>query len=128
MQNLLSLNFWFNLKPGPLLPIYQQIFITIIIILAISFFILLIIKAKKVNLYNKFLEKLHSFSLINCFIGLILLFFNYELIPFLSSRFWFLLWGLGIIIWLFFIFKILKEIPERKKKILSEKEYKKYIP
>lgn len=128
MQNLLSLQFWFNLRPVPLLLIYQKILIALIIILAVSFFISWIIKAKKKNLYTIFWQKLNSFSLINCFIGLILLFFNYELIPFLSSRFWFLLWGIGIIVWIFFIFKILKTIPEKRKQITSEKEYKKYIP
>ena len=64
----------------------------------------------------------------NFFVGLILLFFSHELIPFLSARFWFLLWGLGIAVWLVFIFKALVAIPKKKKQIEKEREYKKYIP
>ncbi len=128
MQNLLSLKFWLSLRPGPLLPNYQKIFIALIIILAVCFFVSWVAKIKKRKLYTVFWKKLNSFSLINCFIGLILLFFNYELIPFLSARFWFLLWGAGMAVWLFFIFKILKNIPQKKKQIADEKEYEKYIP
>jgi len=128
MQNLLSLEFWISLRPGPLLPNYQKIFIALIIILAICFFISWLAKKREKNLYIVFWKRLNSFSLVNCSFGLILLFFNYELVPFLSARFWFLLWGAGMAVWLFFIFKILKNIPQKRKKIANEKEYKKYIP
>ena len=128
MSNLLSYKFWLNLRPGSLLAIYQNIFIGFIAILIIAFFVFWILKSKKQGLYIKIWNRLFSFSLGNAIIGLVLLFLNYELIPFLSARFWFLLWGAGMIVWLVFIFKALVKIPERKKQIEKEKEYKKYIP
>jgi len=128
MGNFLSLGFWLNLRPGSLEPIYQKYFIGFILFLFIITFVFWLAKFRKKNLYTAFRKKLYSFSLINAFIGLVLLFFNYELIPFLSARFWFLLWAAGIIVWLFFIFKILAIIPKQKKLLKEEREYKKYIP
>ncbi|MCK5510685.1 hypothetical protein KAI65_04060, partial [Candidatus Parcubacteria bacterium] len=87
-----------------------------------------ILKNRKRNLYNKIWSKLHLFSLSNLIIGLFLLFFSYELLPFLSMRLWLLLWGLGMIVWLAFIFKIFNEIPKIKEKMAKEDEYKKYLP
>ncbi|MFH1662297.1 MAG: hypothetical protein ABIA02_04335 [Candidatus Falkowbacteria bacterium] len=129
MQNLLSLDFWFNVRPGSLAPIYQRSFIIFIVILIIAFIALNFIKSRnKDNLYNCFWSSLSNFCLANIIIGLFLLFFTYELVPLLSSRFWFLLWGFGMIVWLIFIFRKLKSIPEKRKKIENQREYKKYIP
>lgn len=128
MSNLLSLSFWFNLRPDILMPIYQKIFIGFVIFLAICSLVSWLISSKKRNLYTFFWRKIYSFSLINFFVGLILLFFSHELIPFLSARFWFLLWGLSMAVWLVFIFKTLAVIPKKKKQIEKEREYKKYIP
>lgn len=128
MSNLLSLKFWLNLRPGPLLPVYHKSFIVFLFFLFILFFISWIIKSKKKNFYTEFWQKINSFSLLNIFIGAILFFFISELIPFLSSRFWFLIWGLGMVIWLVFIFLVLKGIPHKKKKAIEDYEYKKYIP
>jgi len=128
MGNLFSLHFWFNLRPPALLPIYQKFFIGLVIALIVASFIFWFIKSKRRNVYINFWRNLYYFSFTNSFIGIVLLFFSYELVPFLSARFWFLLWGAGIIAWLIFIFKSLIAIPKRRKKIAEEEEYKKYIP
>ena len=128
MGNLLSLKFWFDLRPGSLLPGSQRIFIGVLFVLVICFLVFWFLQNKKKGLYTPFFSKLYSFSAVNAFIGLIIWFLNYELIPFLSARFWFLLWGISMIIWLIFIFKDLKKIPARKKELKEEKEFKKYIP
>ncbi|MCX6795922.1 MAG: hypothetical protein NTW06_00290, partial [Candidatus Falkowbacteria bacterium] len=64
----------------------------------------------------------------NLAIGLLLLFFTYELLPFLSTRILFLIWGIGMLIWLYFIARNLIEIPSLRKERAKEKEYHKYIP
>ena len=87
-----------------------------------------ILKNRKRNLYNKIWNKLHFFSFTNLIIGLVLLFFGYETLPFLSMRFFVLLWGIGMIVWLMFIFKIFNEIPRIKEKMAKEDQYKKYLP
>lgn len=129
MQNLLSLNFWFKLRPGLMLPASQKIFFGLLIALAIaaavSFFIK---KREKGRLYGRLWNGLNSFSLTNLAIGLILLFFNYELVPFLSARFWFLIWAAEMAVWAVFIIKRFADIPKIKKQMEEEKEFKKYIP
>jgi len=128
MGNLFTLKFWLDMRPPQLLPIYEKIFIGIILFFVIFSFISYFFGFKKKGLFSSVWRHLYSFSLSNFFIGLFLFFFNYELVPFLSSRFWFLLWAILILIWLFFVFRSLVKIPEKKKKIEEEKEYKKYIP
>jgi hypothetical protein len=128
MGNLLSLKFWFNLRPGALLPVYQKAFIIFILSLVIFYFFSRFFTGRKKGLYTFLWRRLQSFSLANAIIGLVLLFFSYELIPFLSSRFWFLLWAIIMLVWLVFVGKSLLAIPDKKKKFEEEKEYKKYIP
>ncbi|MFH1427675.1 MAG: hypothetical protein ABIG60_04080 [Patescibacteria group bacterium] len=128
MGNLLSLKYWINLRPGPLLASVQQYFIYLIIILFIISVIFWLLKTKKQGIYLAVWQKLFNFSVLNTIVGLFFLFFTYELVPFLSARFWFLLWAIGDIVWLIFIFKALVKIPAKKKKRAEEKEYRKYIP
>jgi uncharacterized protein YjeT (DUF2065 family) len=129
MNNLLSLKFWFNLRPGALLPIYQKALIVFIIILGILIFIFtILVKQDKKSLYNHVCRNLRSFGLANIIIGLLILFFTYEMVPFLSARFWFLFWGAEIVVWLIFILRMLLEIPKKKEQMEKEKEFNKYIP
>ena len=129
MSNLLSLKFWINLRPGFMEPAYFRVFVVTAVIFFIFIFISGFIKARnKKNLYGRFWQMLNSFCLANAIIGAILLFFTYEAIPFLSARFWFLLWGIEIIIWIVYMARTLIDIPKRKEKLVKEKAYKKYIP
>ncbi|PIR12807.1 hypothetical protein COV49_04185 [Candidatus Falkowbacteria bacterium CG11_big_fil_rev_8_21_14_0_20_39_10] len=128
MNNLLSLKFWFNSRPGPLLPVYQKALIVFLVALLALSILFWLIGAKKKGFHMALWRRLKTFSLVDFFIGLVLLFFSYEGAPFLSSRFWFLFWGAGMLAWLGFIFWELKKIPEKKKQMEREKEYKKYIP
>lgn len=128
-MNLLQLSFWFNLKPIPLLPIYDKAFTVLVVLLGLlliaSFFIK---KAYRKNIYGKVLEEAYSFMLTNFGIGLILLFFNYESVPLLSARFWFILWAIEMGVWIYLIIRDVKKIPARKEQFEKEKEYQKYIP
>lgn len=127
MNNLLTLNYWFNLRPEAWLPPAQKVFIGLIIALAVAALIILITK-KRTGIYRGFLKRLYAFCLTNVIIGLLFIFFNYEAVPFFSARFWLGLWALIMIVWLVFILKDLKKIPAKKKQQEQEKELKKYIP
>jgi hypothetical protein len=127
MNNLLTLTYWFNLRPGTLIPAAQRIFIAGLIILIAGSIILAIFK-KRGGIYRGFLNRLYVFSVSNAVIGFIFLFFTREEIPFLSARFWLLIWLISMIIWLFFILKKLKAIPAQRQKLEEERERKKYLP
>jgi len=129
MSNLLSYKFWFNLRPGSFAGLYQNVLIIFVLSLIVLAVIFAFIKSRnKKNLYRRFWNSLYFFSLTNAIVGGIILFFAYEMVPFLSARFWFLLCGVEMLVWLFFIAKELYLIPKKKNKLKQENEYKKYIP
>lgn len=129
MDKLFSFTYWTSLRPGSLTLGEQRYFFIFIVILAILTFVFILLKTRhKKSLFNRIWRKLSSFSLTNLIISLFLLFFTYESIPFLSGRFWLLFWNLSMVIWLFFISKVLIKIPKIKQEIKKEQEFKKYIP
>lgn len=127
MNNLITLNYWFNMRAGELTSTAQWFLISFIVILAISY-ISSHIYSKKKGLYFKIANRIKSFSMTNFIIGSALLFFTYETIPFLSMRFWFMAWFVSMVIWLIFIIKNLLQIPKLKEALEKEREFKKYIP
>lgn len=128
MKNLLTVGYWINMRPETLSPLGFKLLGMFLGGLAVFAFISYLLKTRKRGLYFKIWRNLQTLCLTNLFIGLMLLFFSYESLPFLAMRLWFLLWGLGILAWLGFILKVLMTIPKEKKKMSKEKEFKKYIP
>lgn len=127
MSKLLVLNYWFNLRPEALSSLAIILLLLFYLILAIIYIISFLYLRKK-GLYLKIFKRSSSFSMTNLIIGIVLLFFSYEEVPFLSARFWFILWLSEMIIWIVFIFRNMLEIPKLKERLEKEREYKKYIP
>ena len=127
MQHLFSLSYWFNLRPETLSGVGQTMFIVLL-----SFFLfailLIFIAKKKMGIYRGFFKKISNFCVGNFIIGGLLLFFNYEIIPFFSARFWLAIWGVVMIVWLYFILINLKRIKTIKNENTREDELKKYLP
>ncbi len=129
MGNFLRLDFWFSVRPGAFVNSALRLILGFIVLLIILTIIASIGRKKwSKSLYAGFWQSLYYFLFTNSIIGLALTFFNYEMVPFLSARFWFLLWGISMAVWLFFIYKIIIKIPQRKEQLEKEKEFKKYIP
>jgi hypothetical protein len=127
MKNLLTWKYWFTVNPEPFTALAFKVLIAFIILLLIAAAISAILKRRS-GLYRGALKRIYNLSATNFVIGLIILFFNYENVPFLSSRMWLGFWLLEIIIWKLFIIKNLKEIPKKKKELEAAKELKKYLP
>lgn len=127
MQNLLTWKFWFNLRPEPLLPLFQNLYLLVLglllILAVVSYF-----KQKQKSLYRHVWKLSYFFSFTNLVIGSIFFFFNYERAAFLSARFWLAIWGLGMIFWAYLLIKKYRVVPENKKKLEEKKEFLKYIP
>jgi len=113
MKNLLTIKYWFSVNPGSLNSSGLNL---LIIIIALLFLISIV----SISIYN--------FSIANFIIGLLFLFFHYENIPFFTARFWLAVWAIGLVVWLAFIGKKIKKIPEKRKEIEKEQEKKKYLP
>lgn len=127
MKNLLTLDFWFTLRPEAFIPATKKLFIIVLIAFALIAFLIALFKRKS-GIYRGFLKSLYNFFLSNAIIGFILFFFNYEMIPFFSARFWLAIWFITMFVWLFFILKKLRKIPLNKEGGQKEQEIKKYLP
>ncbi|MGI5826882.1 MAG: hypothetical protein ACOX6C_00320 [Patescibacteria group bacterium] len=126
-SELLSLSFWFNLRPGSFSDVERYSLLGFIGLLLIVSVISFIIKKRAGK--NRFTARLfYDFSFTNALIGLILLFFNYEIIPFLSAHFWYLLWLIAMIWWLISIIKKIKAVSKKRSQEPNGPDLKKYLP
>ena len=129
MGRFLSPKFWLNVRAGSFSAETHLYFVIFLAVFLVATFIFGIVKKQyKKRLYFKVLNMAFSFCLTNLIIGLFLLFFTYENVPILSTRVLFLVWGIGMIVWIVFIARALAKIPRIKQEIDTENEYKKYIP
>ena len=96
MKSFFTLGYWFNSRPGNLESSAQNSLIILLCLLAASLvWIFFSRRNKRGGLYSQVQDSYQSFAATNLIIGLLLLFFTYELVPFLSSRILFLLWGVS---------------------------------
>jgi len=126
MGHLFNLNYWFNLRPAILSSLGQTMFVALLVVFIAS--IIIFITKKKMGVYRGFFRKISDFCVGNLIIGGVLFFFNYEIIPFFSARFWLLLWGIVMATWMYFIIKSLKKVKNTKKEQDKIDEYNKYLP
>lgn len=127
MSNLLTFKYWFAVNPGSLA---QAGYITLITIAGLSFIlaiVVLILKRKKGS-YKRIYANLYDFLVANFVLSLLFLFFHFENIPFFTARFWLLIWLAEMIIWLYFIIKKARLIPQKRKVKERDEEIKKYLP
>jgi len=129
MGNILSLSFWFRLNPARMAQGMLKVIIVGAALSAAAAIVFRIWRRKnKGAAYNFILRKFEPFFWVNAVIAAVLWFFCYEAASFFSSRFWFLFWAAGMIVWLVFIFKDFSKISEMKEKMKKEEEFKRYIP
>ena len=129
MNNFISLAFWFNSSPEQIGLAGQKALAAISAILAIIL-IIIIIKAygQKLSLYRPSIDKLIPFCITNIIISIYIFFVNYQLIPILRSRAWYIVWFLVVIFWLSYIIKDFYKRASRREQIAKEAEMKKYLP
>ncbi len=127
MNNLLTWSFWLNLRPPAMLEIFNSLFLGVLVIFLILSAFAFYFKRKR-KIYRSFWRRFYDFSASNLMIGLLLFFFSWQEVPFLSARFWLILWFALIVTWLYFLIKHLRKIPKRKEDAEKKKSFDKYIP
>jgi len=131
MSALLNLSFWFNLSPDPLMPgsfRFLELVFCALILFGVVAKIVSVVK-KSDYLFAVGAKKLVSPFFWMGVLGLILLVLDYERVTFFNSRFWYLLWALGFIVWMVFVMKkLIHDLPERKKIIDDRKKLEKWLP
>lgn len=128
-MNLFSLKFWFDLTPDPLSPTNEFILLSFFTALVMAAIILKIMNKKFDSYLIKIITRLRHLFLTMGIIGLFLLFFSYERAYILGSKFWYLFWGIGFLIWLgFILYDLLKKMPAEKKEKNRKESFEKYLP
>lgn len=129
MGNFLTPGLWFGMYAGPLTPLFRNILVGIIIAFLLLFaFSTIQYRKNKKNLYRRVWNSLYSFSVTGFILGVALLFFTSQRIPFFSMRLWFALWALLHIVWAYLIYQKYQQIPEIEQELAKKREFKKYTP
>lgn len=126
MKQFLNWNFWFSLRPGESTIISVLVVLLILMVVATAVFYVLRRRDRSVN--RLLWIKLNSFFMANAIIALFKLFFDFEMLVFLSARFWFLVWGAEMLVWAYFIVSFAMKLPAMKAEQVKKQEYNKYIP
>lgn len=129
MGNWLKLDYLFT---NAMLPITPMVFKTatgiylLIFVTAIVFSLL----CERINkLYRRLFRRLANWCFGFSVVGLILLFFRYQLVPYLGMRGWTLIWWLISAIWMIYILKYLfLDIPKQRKELRIKEDFEKYLP
>ncbi len=128
---LFTLDFWFNLRPHALSPGFDKSFFllfgSLIIIGAIA---KVIMRQKKADRYLARAYKMVSqlFTMMGA-LGMLLFFFTYEEIYLLGARFWFIVWGIGLIVWAIYIIRYAKvTIPKLREADSMRNRENEYLP
>ena len=131
LQPLIDPNFWFNLQPHALSPGFDRAFFLFFSILIITGAVSRIVMRHKksdrhlAKAYRMVSQMLLSMGLL----GTAMFFFTYEEIYILGARFWFLLWGIGLVVWIVFIVRYAKKkIPLLRTADLEKNKENKYLP
>ncbi|MCX6793338.1 MAG: hypothetical protein NTY12_04945 [Candidatus Falkowbacteria bacterium] len=129
MNNLISLSFWFNSRPEPVTIVGQKV-LAIIAIVSLVLYIVVILRAysHKLAIYKSSIDKLLPFFITNIIITVYIVFVNYELIPVLRARLWYIIWFIVVAFWLFLIVKDFFRKTKRRESLSKEAELKKYLP
>jgi hypothetical protein len=128
---LFDLSFWFALQPSALSPSFEKFFF--------FFFTLMILVgavARIVARYKKddrFLKmtyrKVAMMFLTMGIVGMSWFFFTYEMAYLLGARFWFLVWAIGLVVWIVSIVRFSKiHVPAEKAALANKATGNKYLP
>jgi len=127
IMNLLSIGYWTDLRPRYFTAGTRSFIIAILVALVVLSIVTLIMK-RRGGFYKKVFSRLYSFFLANFIVAGFLFFFRFELVPFLSARFWAGIWIIASIIWAISIIKEARRVPEKIKASELDREKSKYIP
>jgi len=127
MTPLFSLDYWFNTRPELL---SRSAVLALVLVGLVCAYLIYLAKNKQKNKdYSKGLwYRLENFAISNLALSWIMALCYHQGIPFFSAKFWLPLWLLANALYLFFLLKKFKKLPNRLEQIQQEKDFKKYIP
>ncbi len=130
-NNLFDPSFWFTLRPAEVGGISGSLIFGFFLLLFVLGIVSRIVAAQKLDdRYARMLGGRIGTMLVTLgILGVLLYFFSYERIRLFGSRFWYLFWVIGLIVWAGFIVRFAKKtIPELKQKEGIRAQMRKYFP
>lgn len=133
IKQLFELAYWINPNPG-IMSVGTTLFIgsLFVLCLVLKFFGRMIYFQNRKNLAKpekKLLFMTESLLLTMGSLGLVWLFFAYQTVPYVSTRFIFLIWVVGFFVWAYIIAQYaFTEFPKAMQSIKERERLEKYLP
>ena len=131
MNTLFSTSFWFDLQSVGLTPFFSK-FILVIFASFIIFGAIAGIMAKnrkEDRLLMHAYKRIAQMCYVMGWIGFFFWFASYETLYLFSARFWYLLWLIGLLVWIWRIYVyVTKTIPAQREEQQHRADVNKYLP
>ena len=130
LRPFLTLSFWFNLDPLPPTLLASRVVFSGFIVLVIAGLVLRLFRHRsQEKLQRALLARVANLLTTMGLLGFIFFFFLYEQINFFGSHFWFLLWLIGVVVWIVTIVRFARiQVPAMRGQQSRQKERAKYLP
>ncbi len=129
--NFLKPSYWFSFDYAVVDGVGGKIvFATFLVLVLIGIFSRMVAEHKTDDKYMKIVGRKFSNIFVTMgFVGMLFFFFSFEHISFFGARFWYLIWLIGVAVWIFYLVRFVrKDVPEKRKKDLAHVERMKYMP
>ncbi|MEK7105455.1 MAG: hypothetical protein AAB865_02120 [Patescibacteria group bacterium] len=123
--------FWFNANPAPLSTAGERtLFIVFAVFLVLGAIIRMVATHRSEDRHvTEVFSRIGRLGVTMGLLGLLAFFFMFENVPLLGARFWLLVWGVGLIVWIVTIVRyIVKVVPAERAEELARQEREKYLP
>lgn len=130
-NNFLDPSYWFTLRPAEVGGLSgQMIFGFFVLLFVLGIVGRIVSLQKKDDRYIRDLGQRAGTLLITMgLLGVFFFFFSYERIQLFGSRFWYVFWLIGFVVWAFFLIKFARQtIPQMKERETMRAEKQKYFP
>lgn len=103
LNQLLSVSYWMQSRPGDLSTPFEVLFLVVLIVMYGLYLAARYMQKKedevKNRIYAQYWEKFMTFSSTMAITFTFIFFFRYEAVPFLGGRYWTLMWVIITLIW-----------------------------
>lgn len=131
LSPLWNLSFWFDLTPTRMAAAFEAGFFGFFALIIVAGSVIrMMIRNGKYDRYQAItLKKIATLCSLSGVIGLVWFFLSFEEIQFFGSRFWFLIWIVGVLVAVFSIVRYVKnDVPALQHREQSRADVNKYLP
>ena len=128
---MFQLSFWTSLFPHALSPAFETVFFLLFALMMIVGAVVRIVARHRVDDRSllRTAGKVGKMLIIMGLLGMAWFFFTFEETYFFGARFWFLIWSVGLVVWIATIVRYVRvTIPAEKARNKNREEFNKYLP